>query len=203
MKQFIIITFLAAILAVSFPLTSGAQVKAKLNLPESKVWVRGTSSLHDWEVVFEKYDVEFAVRHPDNGTMSISNVKAVFAGASVTSESTIMTGKARDALMIREHPEILFTSEGAENVIINDGKISGNLKGKLSLRGISKAIDLSFSGNITSDRIHISGSEEVNMADYGIKPPTALLGTLKTGEKVTVELQLSFLIPGGAITGSN
>ena len=196
MRQFIIITFLTAILAVSFPLTSGAQVKVKLNLPESKVWVSGTSSLHDWEVVFEKYDVEFAVRHADNGKMSISNVNAVFAGASVTSENTIMTGKARDALMVREHPEILFSSDGVENVIINDGKISGNLKGKLSLRGISKAIDISFSGNITSDRIHISGSEEVNMADYGIKPPTALLGTLKTGEKVTVELQLCFLIPG-------
>ncbi|MFZ2286275.1 MAG: YceI family protein [Bacteroidales bacterium] len=196
MRQILIITCLAAVLAGAFPITSGAQVKAKLILSESKVWARGTSSLHDWEVAFEKYDVEFAVRNTDNGKMSISNVKAVFAGASVTSDNTIMTGKARDALMIREHPEIIFSSEGAENVIINDGKISGNLKGILSLRGISKSIDISFSGSINSDTILISGSEELNMSDYGIKPPTALLGTIKTGEKVTVELQLSFLFPG-------
>lgn len=202
MRHIIITTWLTAILAVSFPLVSCSQVIANLNLPESKVFVRGTSSMHDWEVAFDKYEVEFSFRNTDHGKMSISNVKAVFYGASVTSENKIMTGKARDALMVREHPEIVFISEGAENLLLNEGKINGTLKGKLSLGGVSKSIDIGFSGNIKGDRILISGSEEVNMADYGIKPPTALLGTLKTGEKVTVELRLSFLIPGNNI-GSN
>ncbi|MFO7620585.1 MAG: YceI family protein, partial [Bacteroidales bacterium] len=110
--------------------------------------------------------------------------------------------KARDALKVKDHPEIVFISDGAENVVSNDGKINGTLIGKLSIGGVSKSIDIGFSGNINGDSILISGSEEVNMADYGIKPPTALLGTLKTGEKVTVDLQLSFLIPGGN-TGNN
>ncbi len=202
MKGILIRIWLTAILALSFPLVTSSQVIAKLNLPDSKVYVRGTSSMHDWEVEFEKYNVEFSFRNSDDGKLSISNVKAVFAGASVTSESNIMTGKARDALMVREHPEIIFISDGSENVLLNDGKISGTLKGKLSLRGVSKSIDVGFSGSIKGDRILISGSEEVNMADYGIKPPTALMGTLKTGEKVTVELRLSFLIPGYN-TGSN
>ncbi len=202
MKQILITTWLAAILTVSFPLASLSQVKAKLILSESKVSVRGTSSMHDWEVAVEDYEVEFSFRNAGNGRMSINNIKAVFSGASVTSDNKIMTGKAKDALMVIEHPEIVFDSEGAENIIINDGKISGNLKGELSLRGVSKPIDISFSGNVSSDRIVISGSEEVNMADYGIKPPTALLGTLKTGEKVTVELRLSFLNQGDNL-GSN
>jgi len=202
MKQILFTTWLAAIMTVSFPLASISQVKAKLILPESKVSVRGTSSMHDWEVGVEDYEVEFSFRNAGNGKMSINNIKAVFSGASVTSDNKIMTGKAKEALMVREHPEIVFDSEGVENVTINDGKISGNLKGELSLRGVTKSIDISFSGNISGDRIIISGSEEVNMADYGMKPPTALLGTLKTGEKVTVELRLSFLNQGGNL-GSN
>lgn len=202
MKKILITTWLTVVLAASFPLVSSSQVKAKLNLPESKVSVRGTSSLHDWEVAFEKYDVEFAIRHTDNDKMTISNVKAVFEGASVTSDNNIMTGKARDALKVREHPEIVFISDGVKNMVSNDGKMNGTLTGKFSLGGVSKSIDIVFSGNINGDSILISGSEEVNMADYGIKPPTALLGTIKTGEKVTVELRLSFLIPGDN-TGSN
>jgi polyisoprenoid-binding protein YceI len=194
--------WLTAILALSIPHLTSSQVTAKLNLPDSRVYVRGTSSMHDWEVDFKKYDIEFSLSHSDNGNISISNVKAVFAGSSVTSENNIMTGKARDALMVREHPEIVFISSGAESVLQDDGKISGVMKGKLSLGGISKSIDIGFSGNIKGDRILISGSEEVNMADYGIKPPTALMGTLKTGGKVTVELRLSFQIPGSN-TGSN
>jgi polyisoprenoid-binding protein YceI len=196
MKQILITAWLIAILAISFPLPSSGQAKAKLILPESKVSVRGTSSMHDWEVAVEKYEVEFLLKNTDNGKISISNIKASFSGASVTSDNSIMTGKARDALKVREHPDIVFISDGAENVVRNEGKISGTMIGKLSLAGVSKSIDIVFTGNIKGDSIHISGSEEVNMADYGIKPPTALLGTLKTGEMVTIDLQLSFLIPG-------
>jgi len=196
MKQILITAWLIAILAISFPLPSSGQAKAKLILPESKVSVRGTSSMHDWEVAVEKYEVEFLLKHSDNGKISISNIRAAFSGASVTSDNSIMTGKARDALKVKEHPEIVFISDKAENVVRSEGKISGTLIGKLSLGGVSKSIDIVFTGNIKGDSIHITGSEEVNMADYGIKPPTALLGTLKTGEKVTIELQLIFLIPG-------
>lgn len=196
MKQIFITAWLTAILAISFPLSSSGQAKAKLILPESKVSVRGTSSMHDWEVAFEKYEVEFLLEHSDKDKISISNIKAAFSGASVTSDNSIMTGKARDALKVKEHPEIVFISDGADNMVRNEGKINGTLVGKLSLGGVSKSIDIVFTGSIKGDSIHISGSEEVNMADYGIKPPTALLGTLKTGEKVTIELQLSFLVPG-------
>ena len=196
MKQILITGWLTAILVISFPLPSSGQAKAKLILPESKVSVRGTSSMHDWEVAVEKYEVEFLLKNTDNGKISISNIKASFSGASVTSDNSIMTGKARDALKVREHPDIVFISDGAENVVRNEGKISGTMIGKLSLAGVSKSIDIVFTGKIKGDSIHISGSEEVNMADYGIKPPTALLGTLKTGEMVTIDLQLSFLIPG-------
>lgn len=202
MKQFLFKAWVAAILILSLPLVSFSQAKAELVLPESKISVRGTSNLHDWEVGFAKYDVKFSLSNTVSGKLSIDNVKAVFSGASVTSDNSIMTNKARSALVARNDSDIVFVSDGVENVIINDGKIAGTMKGKLELAGTSRPIAFSFSGNINGDRIHIIGSEELNMADYGIKPPTALLGTLKTGEKVTVELQLSFLIPS-AYLGSH
>jgi len=202
MKQILNTIWIVTILTVSFPLVSCSQSNAELLLPESQVSVRGTSSMHDWEVSFGKYEVNFAVSNTDGGKMSISNVKAVFSGASVTSDNKIMTGKARDALMVNDHPDIVFVSGGAESVINNDGKITGTMKGKLQIGGITRPIDISFSGNINGDRISITGSEEVNMADYGIKPPTALLGALKTGEEVTVELRLSFLVPGANLANN-
>ncbi len=201
MKQIVLTAWLAAILTVSLPLASFSQAKAELLLPESKVSVRGTSNLHEWEVGFGKYEVNFSFSNTESGKMTIDNVKAVFSGASVTSDNSIMTGKARNALIINDKSDIVFVSEGVEDVINKDGKITGIMNGKLQLGGISRPIAVSFSGNIKGDRIYISGSEEINMTDYGIKPPTALLGTLKTGEKVTVDLQLSFLV--STYLGSN
>ena len=195
MKQILLTAWVAAILTVALPLVSFSQAKAELLLPESKVSVRGTSNLHDWEVGFAKYDVNFSLSNTADGKLSIDNVKAVFSGASVTSDNSIMTSKARNALIAKNDSDIVFISTGIENVINNDGKITGTMNGKLELGGTSRPIVFSFSGDIKGDKIHIAGSEEVNMVDYGIKPPTALLGTLKTGGKVTVDLQLSFLIP--------
>ena len=202
MKRILISTLLAVILALSFPLVSCSQAKPKLVLPDSKVIVKGTSSMHDWEVAFKEYNVEFDLRNGENGRMSFNNIKAVFSGSSVTSESSIMTGKARDALMVKDHPEIIFISDGADLDIKNGREVSGTMNGKLLIGGKTKQIAFDFSGLINGDKILISGSEEVNMPDYGIKPPTALMGALKTGEKVTVNLQLSFLIPSANI-GSN
>ena len=202
MKRFLSSKFVALVLAVSLPLVSFSQAKPKLVLPDSKVIVKGTSSLHDWEVAFEDYIVEFDLKNAGNGGMSFNNIKAVFAGASVTSESSIMTGKARDALRVKDYPEIKFISDGTDLVIRNGRDVSGTMNGNLNIGGNSRQIAFSFSGVVNGDRLLITGSEEVNMVDFGIKPPTALMGTLKTGEKVTVSLQLSFLIPAANI-GSN
>ncbi len=202
MKQTLITIWLSIILTVSFPLASFSQAKAELLLPDSKVVVRGISSMHDWDVTFGKYNVDFSFSNGENGRLAITNVKAVFSGASVTSENSIMTGKARDALMVKDHPDIVFTSDGADNVINNNGEVSGTIKGKLLLAGTARPIVLSFSGRLNGETMSITGSEEIDMTEYGIKPPTALLGALKTGGKVTVELSLNFLIPGSGL-GSN
>ncbi len=199
MKHILITGLTIALLILYPPYVSLSQTKAKLVLPESTVYIKGTSSVHDWEVVVEKFEAGFLISNKDTKSISINDIKAVFSGASITSGNKIMNGKTYDALRVKEHPDIVFTSDGMNNIIEKDGEFSGTIDGKLFIGGISRAISVSFSGKISENKILIKGLEDIKMSEFDIRPPTALLGTLKTGEKVTVGFTLSFLIPSASI----
>jgi hypothetical protein len=41
-----------------------------------------------------------------------------------------------------------------------------------------------------TDALRVTGKYELNMKDFGVKPPTLMLGTMRVGEKVTVNFDL-------------
>jgi hypothetical protein len=179
-------------LTTLLPANSHAQVKGVLVLPESSVTIQGTSSLHNWEVFIKDFKVDFVLKTTDNEKISIENLKAVFKGASVTSDNSIMTSKAKDALRVKDEPEIIFTTEGAEDIVLNDGKAKQTVNGELVIAGLERNFSVTFTGSISGDTFTVSGSNTISMKDFQITPPTALLGTLKTGDLVTVDFNLKF-----------
>jgi hypothetical protein len=62
------------------------------------------------------------------------------------------------------------------------------------LAGVTKRISVPFTGVQAGDKVSINGSKELKMSEFNIKPPTAMLGTLKTGDQVTVAFQLNFQV---------
>jgi hypothetical protein len=60
------------------------------------------------------------------------------------------------------------------------------------MAGTTKLINVAFEGQISNNRVIIKGSKDINMNDFKIKPPTAMLGTLKTGETVVISFLLQF-----------
>jgi len=161
---------------------------------ESSVTVSGTSSLHDWH---EKAgDFTATVRlQPNEGTSSvIEQVTFVCKSASLTSENSIMTDKTHAALQTKKYPEIIFLSKEPISITATDGEFSGVVKGELNLNGVRKNLSFPVKGTLKGDRLSVSGSQALKMSDYNIKSPTAMLGTLKTGDEVTVHFDLKFQV---------
>ena len=49
--------------------------------------------------------------------------------------------------------------------------------------------------HLVADRVSfltfsLKGSEEILLTDYGIDPPTALLGLIRTGDRITIEFDM-------------
>lgn len=96
----------------------------------------------------------------------------------------IQTYALRDMLAVEKHPELRFTSAG----VVRTGEKSFDVTGTLAIRGIQKPVAISIT--VERDLASVAGKAVVRLKDYGLKPPTAALGTIGTRNEMTVEFLL-------------
>ena len=96
-----------------------------------------------------------------------------------------------DALLVEEHPQITY-----ELISATPGAASGNTftlqtKGRLTLAGATKEIDMAVQGEkLANGQVRFQGQHELLQSDYGVKPPSAMFGALRTADKVTVKFDV-------------
>jgi polyisoprenoid-binding protein YceI len=183
------------VFALTFTITSiSAQQAVRLLPDQSEITIKGTSNLHDWEESVENFKVNLDLKFLENELKGIDHVHVTLMSNSIVSDNSIMTNKTHDALNVKKYPQIEFKLVSVDHLSSGNGKFSGTLVGDVTLAGVTKRISLAFSGIHTGNKISIKGSKELNMNDFKINPPKAMLGTLKTGEEVTISFQLNFQV---------
>ncbi|GAB5408576.1 MAG: hypothetical protein BalsKO_09410 [Balneolaceae bacterium] len=168
---------------------SYAQEIYKVLQNESSITIKGTSSVHDWESTVEVFKGSASFITEDGALISIDALNFSVVTESIKSGKRIMDNKTKGALEAKKHPKILFKFESIEEVVGDSLTINGSL----TLAGVSNEISLTGSYQVgTNGVISVSGVQNINMEDYGIKPPTAMMGTLKTGKEVDIEFNVTF-----------
>jgi polyisoprenoid-binding protein YceI len=189
-KQYLII-----IIALVLGLQTGlAQEKFRLDDRNSEIMVEGTSSVHDWEMIATAMDANIELSIKENSIDNIVNVDFSMPTEKLKSDNSIMNKKSWDALKSDKHESIRFDLSSVSGFSANGKTFSGTATGSLLIAGKNRPVTIPFTGNIkTGNTITITGQEKINMKDYNVSPPTAMLGTLKTGEEVTVKFNLDFV----------
>ena len=159
---------------------------------ESQVSIRGTSNLHDWQEAAEEFSVDMKLSSDGASLPVIDMVLFKCKAASITSDNSIMTNKTHNALNVEKHPEIHFSSADKSALRVIDGKFSSTISGVLTINGITKQVTVPVDGHLAGGKLLVKGEKLIRMSEYEVKAPTALLGTLKTGDDVTVAFELSF-----------
>jgi polyisoprenoid-binding protein YceI len=176
----------------AFPLMTAGQ-NYELSKNGTTIIIKGTSSLHNWEMDVRAFTSEIKVDH-EGSTADIYNVSFVCRATDLKSESSLMDKKAYDALKAKNFPEIKFESTSKAGIVIKDNKFSGNLNGRLIIAGKTEQVTIPFSGFIDGNNvISISAETDLLMSSFNIAPPTAMLGALKTGDKISVLLSLQYV----------
>lgn len=181
---------LAAALFLSGFTSSFAQSKYHAN--KLDVTVSGTSSIHDWDMKSDKGQFDASI--------SVANEKVVltvlsfnFPSESLKSGHGMMDKNTYKALNTKKYPNISFvlssgnvTSQGANNYLL---KAMGNL----TIAGNTVLTDMivNMKYNPADKSFTCTGIKKFKMSEYGVKPPTVMMGTIKTGDAISIAYNLT------------
>ncbi len=156
--------------------------------------IRGTSTLHDWQMDLTTFNSGFHLKRVGPVIEGFDNVTFRCKATDIKSESTLMDKKAYDALKADNYPFITYTGISVAGLVTEGKEFTGNLTGKLNVAGNTKDVTIPFKGSFTDSRtISISAETNLAMSSFSITPPAAMLGTLKTGDEITVSFSLQFI----------
>jgi polyisoprenoid-binding protein YceI len=176
------------------PVIVYGQKQAKLLKSESSVSIKGTSSLHDWEEKVLQFDCDVQVQTQGDKLIKIDVGKFKCNVKSIESGNSIMNSKTHDALKAETYPELKFVLKTVDKLSIENGKYSCVVIGDINIAGVTKSISFPITGAFVNNTFKVKGSTLINMPDFGVVPPTALMGTLKTGKEITIHFSLSFVL---------
>ncbi|MGJ5641410.1 YceI family protein [Formosa sp. S-31] len=156
-----------------------------LSNSDSKLSVFGTSSLHDWEEKAEKQKGSITIETGD--TPAIKALAMEIAAESLKSGKSGMDKNTYKALKTDKHKTITFKLSDTKSVTAsgnNTYKVSAT--GALTLAGVTKTIPLDFTMTVNGSTVKLTGEKSFKMSEFKIDPPTAMFGTVTTGDEVKI-----------------
>ena len=183
-KMLIKLKSIIFIICASLISISGFSQEYLLAEDQSSITVKGTSSLHDWIAEVQEYSGNLFL---DRDSNEILDLKIKIVSKSLKGTKKAMHRKIYNALKTDIFEEIIFINDTSQIVErVNESETKLKLSDNLFLAGVKKPIRLLVSLKQGSNNIIISGTIDVNMVDYAIKPPKALFGTIKVNEIVNI-----------------
>lgn len=163
-------------------------------LPSSEISVKGTSTLHDWEVKSSEFEGRLELKSKRKAVNSGSASGEIIAGSLKIKVEGLkgergetMNAKMHRALKFEEHPTIDFQLSTAFYT-----HEETSIEGQLTIGGTSKTLTFPAALLVNDGEINISTEKSIKMSDFGIEPPTAMFGQIVTGDEVTIDLKLAF-----------
>lgn len=150
--------------------------------------VAGTSTLHDWEMKSASGTgtANFTI---DNSKLTdIESISINLLAESVKSEKKSMDKVAYKTLKTDTQKNIKYVLKSAQKI----NETTWELTGTYTIAGVSKILKTTVKTVFTKDLITLQGSNKITFTEFGMKSPTAMLGTITTGEDLTVKFNLNF-----------
>lgn len=186
-----IATALALAATLALPAAGEAQGSRRDLLPGSRVWVEGTSNKSDWSVQATELS-GFVVLQLRQDELEVSSGSFTVPAKKIVSEQgVIMDRLMHGALKANEHPTIVYQLDSATVAAAAGGAFTLGTTGQVTIAGVSRPVREPVQAErLANGTLRFTGSHTVLMNEHGMTPPTAMFGTLRTGNRVVVHFEL-------------
>ena len=183
--------------------TSQELSHSPLTLASGRVSIAGTSNIHTYTastsaVRVTRLQIATGALGPNFlDTIvtpgALEGFEIAISAATLSSPKDGLDKIMHKALKVTEHPDIVFRLIRLEPRRGVAGALRG--VGLLRIAGVEREVTLDITTERKDATLTVQGTLPLQMTDYGIKPPVAMLGMLKTDPKVTVTFEAVLAIP--------
>lgn len=182
-----LLTFIVIISINAFTQRVHGQTSYKV-MAGSEIKVSGTSTLHDWNMLARSFscDGNFIVK--GGQLQDVSSLNFILPVTNLKSKEDGMDGRAYKALKEEQFKTITFKLTQA--TVIPQQKII-KATGNLTIGGVTNEITIQTDYVLNADEtITCKGKKPIKMSDYKIKQISMMLGALKTGDALNIDILL-------------
>jgi len=164
-----------------------------LNNGASNLKVEGTSNIHDWELSAKELQGSMKVQMEEGQLVQLDQLQFAVVAESLKSGKGGMDKNTYKALDTDKHKRITYELTNVKNLdCTSNSSCKITTSGYLTIAGTKKPVDLTFDAKVTGNQITLSGSKKIKMTDFKVDPPTAMFGTITTGDEVNIKFEAAY-----------
>ena len=163
---------------------------------DNNMKLSGTSTLHKWEMNSKTFSgsAQFGTNPSNiNELATVTSLTFTLPVTALKSDEKKLDRNAYKALKTESFKNITYKLLAAT---VSPGKLNKYLvktRGNLTIAGVTREITMDVYCVLNKDAsITCTGSDKLNMTDYNVKPPSFMLGAMKTGDSVTLDFSLAY-----------
>lgn len=196
------ISFLLLLLALCF---LGQRLSAQSLIicfdEKCEVQINGSTNISDYQCSLDQLpekDTLEVYSYTKNGLFYLENAIVNLPTRHFLCDNKVMTDDFLEALKADEFPQISITFDYFKlEKPLHEQPIQNNVwvKYSITLAGVKKDFYTKYEEvKLEEDILFLKGTLKVKMTDFGIKPPTALLGAIKADDAITMRFNVRFCI---------
>ncbi len=163
----------------------------KVDASSSELMIEGTSSLHDWEI--EAEEIKGTARLDPADLEKLSDLKFSVVVKELKSGKGAMDKNTYEALKQEKHPEVTYTLTKINKITpAGSGTYKLSTSGNLTIAGTTRPVNMEVTARTSGSGVAFSGEYPLKMTTYNVDPPTAVFGTIKTGDEVTIKFNVNY-----------
>ncbi|NRD20486.1 YceI family protein [Winogradskyella eckloniae] len=156
-----------------------------LSNSNSVLEVHGTSSLHDWHLDTEKQSGTLVISNTED--LAIESLSISIEAESLKSGKSSMDNNTYEALNTDDYKTLDYKLTSVSSVEkLTDTSFKVTIVGDMTIAGVTKSLAISLSVKLDGSKVSLEGEKSFKMTDFGVDPPKALLGTIKTGDEIKI-----------------
>jgi len=165
----------------------------RLDQNKSKIMVEGTSNIHDWEIEVKEMSGGIQAVFEDGKLVKLENLKITIPATSLKSGKGGMDKNTYKALDTDKNPNIIYQLQKVDKIEFRSGnKYLITTQGQLNIAGAARTEIIVFEAKVSGSTIELTGKKDLKMTQYKVDPPTAMFGTITTGDIVNVKFTTVF-----------